>query len=238
MPSYYVPELRLDSVRIVLKDDEFHHLLHVTRHVVGDEIVLNNGVGCLAKGRIANVSKRQAEIDILEAMPFERKGPSLTVLFSPLKLKNDLITVEKLTELGVREFMPVNCARTIVKGADIEKYRRVALAAIKQCDNAYLPEIREPLPLRKGIETMLARDARVLVASEIESTSLPAFPLVDTALIIGPEGGFSDEEFHLFTEMGVTSFSLGRHVLRAETAAIAAVAAWMSAQLPVCPDYY
>jgi 16S rRNA (uracil1498-N3)-methyltransferase len=238
MPSFYLPDLTPDASIVVIRDDEHHHLARVTRHAVGDEILLNNGVGLLARAVLREMGKRESVAEVVGVIEKTRSQPGLAAAFSPLRLKHDHLIVEKLTELGVRAFFPVISTRTVQRADSADKYRRTALTAIKQCDNAFLPEVFEPALLEKALDEIRSRGWTVWVASEVERDNFPEFPDRDACLLIGPEGGFTEAEFDLFRRREIPTFTLGNHVLRAETAAIAAAALWMGGRRKMDGGYY
>lgn len=231
MPSVYYPEELIVGDIIRLDGDEFHHLIHVARYQLNDSVKLNNGKGSLAEGRIISINKKQAEIEIIKIESKFKSQPEIAVAFALLKNKNDLWIVEKLTELGVSHFYPIETRFSLRKNKDSsqDKMLKTAITAIKQCDNAFLPQVYPVMPLDKAILHFKQKNYQLLVASEIENGK-PLLQMMQqetsnpVCFFIGPEGGFHPDEFQMFSQSGVQSFSLGNHILRAETAAIAVAA--------------
>ncbi|MFO7896496.1 MAG: RsmE family RNA methyltransferase, partial [Candidatus Cloacimonadales bacterium] len=149
MPGFYTPELSLQSKQLNISGSEHHHIVHVFRKQVNDEILLTNGRGILASARIITLAKKELAVEILEISQLQNSEPAISVALPLLKNKHDNLIVEKLTELGVREFYPLISERTVRKaGKNIcQKFEKIAIAAIKQCDNAYLPQIHNQLTL-------------------------------------------------------------------------------------------
>jgi len=242
MPCFYTPDLKKEDKKINLSGDEFHHIAHVFRKTVNDEIALTNGKGILAKAKISFLTKRFLTLKIISSSEERQSNPKIAVAFSLLRNKNDFLIVEKLTELGVKDFFPLITERSVRKPSanTIEKFRKVAISAIKQCDNAFLPKIHQALSL----ETFLAskKHFQPVVALEIGKHKTIVETVRDlenpVCIIIGPEGGFSEREIELFKEKEIPAFSLGNHILRAETAAIASVSQLLGFYLQKNPHYY
>lgn len=228
MPSYLIdsPEETLVSGSIhILTGAEHHHLSTVTRHQIGDEILLNNSNGWLGSAKILQIEKKQSTLEILKRHEVQR-GADYAIAFSLLKSQNDELLVEKCTELGVTELFPFTSKYTIRKAneAVTQRFLKLALAAIKQCNNPFLPFIHGVSGLRECLELIRFRGYSPVVCSErkpdlwLDSLSgrndKPCF-------FIGPEGGWSDDEFNLFSREHIPEICFCPLITRAETAAIA-----------------
>ncbi len=245
MPCFYTPQLDDQTKLLEIDGDEFHHLIHVFRKKTGDEIILTNGKGLLAKAEIVEVTKKKIITAITKTEFKEKSKPSIAMGFSLLRNKNDEIIIEKLTELGVKDFYPLITEFSVRKPSDntVVKFEKTAIAAIKQCDNAWLPEIHDPLVLQKALLKIVKDGYTPVIASERQLASFIHDLTEDVlqgniCLIIGPEGGFSDAEQECFTQMDFLLISLGNHILRAETAAITAVSQLLAEHLKADKNYY
>ncbi len=226
MPSIYFPHILEEGI-IELEGDEFHHLIHVSRYKLQDEVIINNGMGQLSKGIIKSITKRSAQIELFEIQHKIKSKPDLGVAFALLKNKNDLWLIEKLTELGIGHFYPFESRYSLRKNIDSsqDKMVKTCISAIKQCNNAFLPEIHPVQSLDVTVTQLKKDNTFLLVASEKEE-SKTLFDEIEIksdrsiCFFIGPEGGFHKDEFSMFQKAGLESFSLGNHILRAETAAI------------------
>jgi 16S rRNA (uracil1498-N3)-methyltransferase len=230
MPSFYVPNLTETCKKIAIKDGEINHISKVFRHKIGDVINLNSGSGVYVKAEILQMSKKEILCQVLEAIPKSKYTPNIAVAFALLRNKNDNLLVEKLTELGVSTLFPFESDFTIRKASKntTEKFNITAVGAIKQCDNAYLPDIFDCKMLASQIEEVMKEGYIPVIASEVEqvNTIIDVFKQNEEqalCIFIGPEGGFSKEEFELFSQKGFVQYKLGINILRAETAAICAV---------------
>ncbi len=228
MPSIYAPDLSEDKNIITIKGEEFHHLINVKRIKSRETVKLNSGAGLIAEGKLTEVTKDYAVIEITKREKFPFPERPFAIAFALLKNRNDELVIEKCTELGVTAFYPlvtVYSVRAPSKNT-VSRFERLVLSAIKQCDNPWLPRISEPLPLKEAVKKLSAEDWKPVLCSE----QRPAQRISDLpnnlkpCFIIGPEGGFSEEEFSFFADQDIPSISLCNLITRAETAAIAAAA--------------
>lgn len=250
MPSFYSPELTQLTDQIILGGEEFHHLVHVMRCKTGDQIKLNSGNGILASGEVIRLDKKQAVIRILTVTQYRRNlcqsnqnrnttidcaegeahpgVPMFGIAFGLLKNKHDQLLVEKVTELGVFDLFPLSTQYSVRNPSDntLIKFQHSALAAIKQCDNPFLPVIHPIQALSSALQYISSHGYKIAIASENKPdlwiADLPPEPAY--CFVIGPEGGFSPSEFQLFQEMQALEIALSSLTLRAETAAITAAA--------------
>ena len=150
----YLPDLQSGSDSITLTGQEYHHLIKVRRFSVEDEIWLVNGKGLAARARISQIGSDQAHLDLLS---FEQErgelGSRVTLAIANLKGDHLNLVVEKATELGVQEIIPLLTDRTIKKGLNRERLERIAIAAMKQSSRSRLPLIQALTPFKAFVET-------------------------------------------------------------------------------------
>jgi len=226
---------RVDGDRAYLLGPNAAHLFRVLRVKVGQTFdVVAEGVPRFAE--VVSASHDQVEFR-LGAVVANESLPQISVYLSIFKFDRLEWALEKLTELGVSEIIPVIAQRTekhLAKAASarVERWRKIAHESAQQARRVVPPQISDPIPLKKAIAE--AQGSRV-VLSELESTVLLKSALSGCQppllLAFGPEGGWSEEENQLFESAGWQSASLGKTILRAETAAIAAVAVAMAERL-------
>lgn len=223
MPSYYCPELSTDSSIITLQGDEFHHLSRVRRSKVGELIRLNSGKGYLAEAKIISIGKISSELEIIQTSTPDPSLPHYAIAFALLKNHHDELAVEKCTELGTREFFPFTSEYSVRNEGKhtVSRFARIALAAIKQCDNPYLPQVHPILPLEAAVAKIREKGYLPVFCSEVERVTMlkDINSTVPPCFIIGPEGGFSETD--LIALQDVKSIKLLSLICRAETAAIA-----------------
>jgi len=225
---------RVEGDRAWLLGSNANHLFRVLRVKVGQEFdVAANGVLRFAK--VVFASHDQVEFD-LGAEVESTALPQITVYLSIFKFDRMEWAIEKCTELGASRIVPIIAQRTdahlavaAVKRA--ERWRRIALQAAEQSRRGAPPEISAPMKLKQALD--IPGGLRVVLSETEREISLAAvanaFPSDDDiVLAIGPQGGWTDMELKMFQEAGWKSASLGSTVLRAETAAIAALAIGIS----------
>jgi len=229
MPAFYTD---FTATTTTISSDEYHHIVNVFRHVVGEKIPLVNGQGLSATGLITHIDKKSLHLDISDITQTSKHTPEIACAFSLLKEKNDLLIVEKLTELGVSDLFPFVATNSVKnhKPNTAEKMIKTAISAIKQCENPWLPKIHEPTTLQKLLsDDILTGKYNPIVASEKKPALtlyeyIKEYPKDNICLIIGPEGGFTSEEFSTFDNLSIPQVRICDTTLRAETAAIAGVA--------------
>ena len=219
---------RVEGDRAFLLGNNANHLFRVLRVKIGQEFdVAADGV--LRSAKVVFASHDQVEFE-LGAEVESAALPQITVYLSIFKFDRMEWALEKLTELGVSRVVPMIAQRTeehLAKAAAkrVERWRKIAREASQQARRIAPPEIAEPVALKKAI--MEAQGSRILLSEAEETVLLKAVlrecrpPL---SLAFGPEGGWSETELELFKSAGWKPASLGHTILRAETAAIAAVA--------------
>jgi 16S rRNA (uracil1498-N3)-methyltransferase len=223
---------RVEGDRAFLLGPNANHLFRVLRVKIGQEFdVAANGV--LHSAKVVFASHDQVEFE-LGAEVESAALPQITVYLSIFKFDRFEWALEKLTELGVSHVVPMIAQRSeehLVKAAArrVERWRKIVRESSQQARRIAPPEIVEPVALKKAIEKK--QGSRIVLSESEEHVSLKRVlneckpPL---AMAFGPEGGWSNAELDLFNAAGWKSASLGHTILRAETAAIAAVAVAMA----------
>lgn len=229
---FYVNPANVQGRRLRIDGDEFHHAVKVLRRREGEVLIAVDGQGALYSGVIESIEKDALLLRIL-AKEVEVGEPrlKLTLALSPLKGDHFDLAVEKGTELGVTVFQPIVCERSIA-GVEprLSRWHHKALTAMKQCGRSRCPTVNRAV----AFDDFFAEPFEfVLIAHEDADTPISAYrdnlrSAVAAAVLIGPEGGFSDREFHLAVERGAKPLSLGNRRLRSETAALAAAVQVMS----------
>ena len=228
MPSIYVPALRVDKRFLTIESEEFHHLINVKRIGIGEKVKLNNGTGLIAEGKLTEIRKNSAEIEIVKIDEVHYPERHYAIAFALLKNRRDDWLIEKCTELGVSVFYPLLSDYSVRKPSQntVSRFNQIALSAIKQCDNPWLPVINNPLSLKEALLKIIAESwTPVLCSEQRPKRRISDLPInIKPCFIIGPEGGFSEIEFAFFAQQNIIQVSLCNLITRAETAAIAAAA--------------
>jgi 16S rRNA (uracil1498-N3)-methyltransferase len=220
----YIPPETVSTGEIVVGGDEAHHALHVVRVRPGDPVALFDGQGREILGEVAALDKREVVIQALEERVLPPPSRRLTLLQGWLHRDKALdFIVQHGTELGVARFVFFRARRSERKPVHSERWSRAAIEACKQCGRIWLPEFI----IAGGLdEAVRAAGAPVLLATK----DLHAAPLRtalgggSVALMVGPEGDFTDEEIAAALEAGVTPVCLGAATYRSEMAAIVGAA--------------
>lgn len=237
---FFLPQpLQLATVEqttVELDGSEAHHLLHVLRAKVGDRVGLFNGQGDEAVAELINHRKRSAELRILDCWTTPAASSELILATALPKGDRARWLVEKATELGVTRIIPLRTARSIVEPGEgkMDKLLHAAIAACKQCGRSRLPRLDPLTTLNDALREFSASlPTRILLLTDPRADqdvgqlfeSLGDVPRTTIALI-GPEGGFTNDEHSAAIAIGAMPVRLGMHVLRIETAALAISAAW------------
>ena len=226
----YVDAPLAADATVAATTDQAHYLRRVMRRGPGDAVALFNGRDGEWRAVIAEVAGKGCVMSVESRMRPQAPGPDPWLLFAPVKRQGVDFLARKATELGVARLQPVFTHRTAVSRVNVARLRANAVEAAEQCGRLDVPEVRDPMPLDAALENW-PRARRLFWADEIGGGAAPqAFAGATTAaLLIGPEGGFSDDErARLRGHAAATAIDLGPRILRADTAALAALALWQA----------
>lgn len=239
-PGFYALPQDVAGDRVVLRGEEARHAARVCRCSVGDLIDAMDGAGTLYRCRVSACSAEATEAEVLERLPEHGEARTrVTLAVAPVKGERFDWLVEKAVEAGAARILPVVTERTVREaGGRRERWQRVALAAMKQTKRARLTEVAEARPFSEALADLarevdlllMAWEGAELALSRVEGTSrglaevMPSSPVGSVGVLVGPEGGFTDEEVAAARSLGARPFSLGPRRLRTETAGVLAVA--------------
>lgn len=235
MPVFFVSPECITSPTISITGDLLIHLRDSLRITVGETLWFGNGQGSRYRAEITDVSKRAVTGQILETIQEPpRRTPRLILGQSLLKGEKMDWVVQKAVELGVDELVPVESRHSVVQlRADrvdhqLTRWQRIAVEAAQQSEQWRLPTITAPQSLAALLKNRATGTATLMLAERrdgksLQTVSLPNEPTGSVLMLIGPEGGWSKEEMDLVEQAGIQSITLGPHILRAETAALATV---------------
>jgi len=220
--------------------EESHHVRDVLRARTGDDVVLFDGEGREAQGRIVGIAKNGVEIDVNEVAPCPNVASiRLTLATAMPRAQRQSFLFEKCTELGVWSIWPTIYERSVVKpgASHVDKWRRTTIEAGKQCGRARLPRIEGPYTFAETIARACEFDRRIVtdadpafaplmeaIRVEIGASRPPDVARVTLLVWIGPEGGLTREEIASALSTGAVGATLGSYPLRIETAAVAVCA--------------
>ena len=224
---------------VELPREETQHAVKVLRLRPGDAAELIDGEGRAYAAEIARAERDGASLVVKGGLPGREPPVSVTLYMGLPKAEKLELIAQKLTELGGARLVPVVMARSVARpdskdaGKRRERLERIALEAVKQCGRGRVPEMAAPVGWKDALDLMAAHEltlvpweeARGLRLSDVRAGTSGAR---DIALLIGPEGGIAPEEAEGAAAQGARLVTLGTRILRAETAAIASVAAVMT----------
>jgi 16S rRNA (uracil1498-N3)-methyltransferase len=220
---------------VPLSPDQAHYLTGVMRLGVGDPVLVFNGQDGEWRASLTVASKRGAIVTCDDQTRPQTMPPDLWLLFAPIKKARTDFIVEKAVELGVARILPVQTRHTNSERIRQDRLQAHAVEAAEQCGATYVPEVAELAPLDRVLRDW--PENRRLYWCDEAAVGQPATLAPSqgpAAILIGPEGGFSaDEATRLRARPGVTPLSLGPRILRADTAAVAAITLWQAA----CGDW-
>jgi 16S rRNA (uracil1498-N3)-methyltransferase len=233
IPRLFVNDPLVPAGRLSLDGDRSHYLRNVMRRGPGDEVGLFNGRDGEWQGHVESYGRNAVGIVLDAQRRRQTASPDIWLAFAPIKRQRIDFLAEKATELGVSVLQPVMTRRAEPSRVNVERLSNIAIEAAEQTERLDIPEIRQPVSLDRLIESWPS-DRTLFVCAEAG----PAEPLAaaaqaragaPAAFLIGPEGGFAAVELDALRKLPfVVAVGLGPRLLRAETAAIVALACWQA----------
>ena len=231
MANFFVDKDAFSSDPIVISGEEANHIIKVLRMKEGESLTVFDTEGNCADGVIEKIGQKEVSVSVKRRYESDTEPKLKITLFQgiPKNPKMDLI-IQKATELGVTKIVPVNTKRIVAKiekDAKMDRLRRIAFEAAKQCGRAYVPKISDPVSFDTAIKMLKECDAAI-IPYECEKDGKLTKDLLENAtslgIIIGPEGGFEEDEVEKAEKAGVKRVTLGKRILRTETAGLIASA--------------
>lgn len=234
MPRVYYPVSEIEDNSISIVGEKARYLISVIRCKKGDELTIFDGKGTCFRTRIEKAGRKEVVARVIETFSSDTESPLHIILIQGL-IKGEKMdfVVQRTTELGVKEIIPAITERCQVRGTKkLDRWRKIAEEASRQSGRSAIPVIYEPVDLRSIFTAYISQEklngfifykeggkslSQAMQQNRIHNESSPV------QIFIGPEGGFAREEIALAREKGLSVVSFGKRILRAETAAIAAV---------------
>ncbi|MDO9288829.1 MAG: 16S rRNA (uracil(1498)-N(3))-methyltransferase [Thermodesulfovibrionales bacterium] len=244
-----LPKEQIKGQRITISGEKARYLISVLRCNAGDELQVFDGEGSFYKSRISGIDNKEVKIDLLEKIPFDTESPLNLILIQGI-LKGDKMdwVIQKATELGVKEIIPAITERGQIRETrKAARWRKIAEEASRQSGRSMVPAVREPVEfssllmadssmalrgfifweeggirMQDAIKQLQGAERRAPGIDKENPGPMP-YALCPMLVVVGPEGGFTKEEVRLAESRGLIATSLGKRILRAETAAISAV---------------
>jgi 16S rRNA (uracil1498-N3)-methyltransferase len=223
---YFPSKIQSDLV-VHLPKEQSHYLKDVMRLKVGDIFSIFNSQGEW-KSSIQNYEKQDVKIKILEKLRDKKNEKNIWLAFTPIKQNPLNFMIQKGTELGVQKFIPILSERTAVKDINVERIKKIIIESAEQSNRISIPEITKLETLKNFISNFPEKGCLVFCDINCDKSNLSNIlskkDLGPICILIGPEGDFSENERNLIINLDQSkSISLAKNILRAETAAIAAV---------------
>ena len=243
LPYFFVEQLPAASQNLILEEDQSKHIVQVLRKQKGDEILLTDGKGSKALVRIIDDHRKQCQVKInsieKEAMPLPKVSIAISLLKNASRFEWFL---EKATEIGVNEIIPLICVRTEKEKFRVDRLQNILVSAMLQSQQCWLPLLHEPISFENLIEenregkNFIAHclpEQKQQLASLIPNSQFPILnsqsptpnsqlSTPDSLILIGPEGDFTEGEIELALQKNFIAVALGKTRLRTETAGIVA----------------
>jgi 16S rRNA (uracil1498-N3)-methyltransferase len=231
---------------VTLPEAQAHYVVHVMRQKAGDEALVFNGRDGEWLAEIATVSKKGCSLQLKSQVKPQMPEPDVWLAFAPIKKARIDMVIEKATELGASVLWPVFTRHTNAERINLERLRATAIEAAEQCERLTVPEVREATTFENFLNQW-PTERRLFVLDETgqgqpiakvilthANGEVASPPRAESAtppcgFLVGPEGGFAQSELDVLAQLPfVTRVGLGPRILRAETAALAALVCWQS----------
>jgi len=225
MRIFYHSEINVNDKDLIISDSEHHHLNKVLRKKINDKVYLTNGNGYLFEATINNINTKSTHLKILNSKKESSMDYSLNIAIAPTK-KIDRFEwfLEKAIEIGVSSITPLICKYNERKSLNYTRLNKIAVSAMKQSLQTYLPKIEPIVNIKEYIESNQCKQKYIAHCKNFEKLQLSKIikNRTNSSIIIGPEGGFTDDEINLAMDYNFIPVSLGNNRLRTETAGIVA----------------
>ena len=228
---FYFPELGESDTTVNLVGEEARHAVSVRRIRVGEEVSVTNGRGLIATCNVTSIANKPPSLELSIRQVSVVPAPRAIHLAAAMpKGDRQRVLLDMATQVGISEFTPLLCQRSVSKENDKaqERWQRICLEAMKQSRRAWLPRVNPSIELTSFVD-LLPKD-RVLCCASADGqdvlgmTSIEPETGIAVVVVVGPEGGFTENEIGYLRRAGALEFNLGDGVLRTETAAVVAAA--------------
>ena len=223
MNIFYLPEIKNGNLQ--LNEDESQHVIKVLRHDIGDELAVTDGQGKMYYCSIASIAHRCCSLTIIRTEAREKPHHHIHIALAPTKSADRTEWfVEKATEIGIQEITFLQTHHSERSRINVDRIQRVAISALKQSGQVWLPKINDLIDFKEFIKTQAEQKfiAYVDAIKPPKHLSQQAIKNRKYSVLIGPEGDFSEIEINHAIAAGYNPISLGTNTLRSETAALAA----------------
>lgn len=225
MQLFFNPNIDETTESFSFDKEESRHIIKVLRKKDSDILHVTNGAGLLFETQITLASDNKCIVEVLSIKNAEKPKFHLHLAVAPTKM-NDRFEwfLEKATEIGIQEITPIFCDRSERKVINRDRFEKIILSAMKQCNETFLPKLNEAISFKEFIKNKNQGLQLIAHCEETDKKSLKEVlkPNEDVTILIGPEGDFSEKEIALALENNYKPVTLGNTRLRTETAAVVA----------------
>ncbi|KAF2078749.1 MULTISPECIES: 16S rRNA (uracil(1498)-N(3))-methyltransferase [Flavobacterium] len=225
MQLFFNPNIDETTESFSFDKEESRHIIKVLRKKDADILHVTNGFGLLFETQITLASDNKCTVEVLSITNAEKPKFHLHLAVAPTKM-NDRFEwfLEKATEIGIQEITPIFCDRSERKVINRDRFEKIILSAMKQCNETFLPKLNEAISFKEFIKQKQNGLQLIAHCEETDKKSLKEVlkPNEDVTILIGPEGDFSEKEIALALENNYNPVTLGNTRLRTETAAVVA----------------
>ena len=226
MANFYIEKEQLSENTALITGEEAQHISRVLRMKKGDEVTLCDGKGSFYEARLVGFDEKSVTAEIISMRRAETEPQVKLCIFQGVPKNPKLETiVQKLTEIGATAVVPMDTQRAVAKldkSAKVERLRKIAREAAKQSKRGIIPTISDTMSFKDAIKEAAKADLMIIAYEEECKTSLKSALQGKTpksvSVLIGPEGGFEKEEVEKAVALGAVSVTLGKRILRTETA--------------------
>ena len=230
LPFFYTETIPSCQNFISLNEENSRHIVQVLRMIEGRQLNLTDGLGTICTAEIVEAHKKKCTVKIIDTLKKNAAVHKVCIAVSPIKNNGRFEWfLEKATEMGVSEIVPLMCERTEKQNLKFDRLRGILISAMLQSQQAWLPVLHEPIKFEKFVKENTSKNKFIAHCEEQNKTSLkeilghPNNQMVkQTTILIGPEGDFTKGEIALALQNNYTAVALGDTRLRTETAALVA----------------
>ena len=225
MNLFYSEDINENNKQIFLRDQEHRHLVKSLRFDINEKVFVVDGKGNKYETKLVEKGRNTSKLEILNKFTFSDKKTELSIAISPTKKSNRFEWfLEKVTEIGISSIYPVVCDHSEKKSLNIDRAKKILISSMKQSLQTFLPKIHEPTDFNSFINTPFDNSLNLIATNKTDFNAKPYSEFAgrtNTLIMIGPEGGFSDDELFIAKNAKFTAVSLGDNRLRTETAGVA-----------------
>lgn len=233
MANFYIEKTAINGDTAIISGEEAQHISRVLRMKKGDGVTFCDGEGSFYEAVLECFDEKTVTARILSSRKAETEPDVKITVFQGVPKNPKLETiVQKLTEIGAVRLVPVDTVRAVAKldkENKVERLRKIAREAAKQSKRGIIPEVSSPISFKAAVEEAARADVAIIPYEEEREVSLKKALLGKSpktiSVMIGPEGGFDKEEIKIAQEKGITSVTLGKRILRTETAPLVVASA-------------